>query len=241
MITLTAVSKQYNDRRVLAEISFSIETGEIVALVGPNGCGKSTLIKMLAGFESPTSGKITFTSGNNVKCGVVFQNVYDSLFPWQTVYEHMLFGSRNIKNPNEGVASILKNLGLTEQAHKYPYQLSGGLAQLTAIGRAWAQKPELYILDEPFASLDYYTSLAMQERFLTLWQERPKTTILVTHTIEEAVLLADRIIVFSQSPAEIIADIKIDLPRPRLIKNIGTAEFRSIQNTVMKKLDGFLV
>ncbi len=240
MIKIDAVSKQYNNRSVIEEITFSIGSGEIVALVGPNGCGKSTLIKMLAGFEKPSSGQIIFALGDNARRGVVFQNVRESLFPWHTVREHMLLGSRNIENSSESITSVLKLLGLSEQVHKYPYQLSGGLAQLTAIGRAWVQKPDVFLLDEPFSALDYYTSLVVQERFLELWQGRPTTTILVTHTIEEAVLLADRIIVFSQSPVQIVADIKVDLPKPRQTAQIGTDNFRLIQNTVMKKLSGFL-
>lgn len=238
MIELKAVSKQYGSQPILEGISFSIGAGEIVALMGPNGCGKSTLLKMLAGFEAPTAGTISRPAR---PVGVVFQNVIESLFPWQTVEGHVNMAARAARSTApERREEILAMLGLTKYRNKYPYELSGGLSQLTAIARAVAQEPELFLLDEPFAALDYYTSLLVVERLIDLLAARPMTTVLVTHTLEQAILLADRIIIISPGPGKIVGEVKVPLPRPRRGKIVGTPEFDIIYRDAFQYLQGFL-
>ncbi|MSU75016.1 MAG: ABC transporter ATP-binding protein [Candidatus Magasanikbacteria bacterium] len=237
MIEFAGVSKNYGSHRVLEGISLSVNPGEIVAIMGPNGCGKSTLLKMLAGFEAPTAGKISRPAR---PVGFVFQNVIESLFPWQTVEQHVKMAIRGAHNTHERGEEILTMLGLTKYCDKYPYQLSGGLAQLTAIARAVAQEPELFLLDEPFAALDYYTSLLVVERLLTVLATRPMTTVLVTHTLEQAILLADRIIILSPSPGKIVAEVKTPLPRLGRSKLVGTPAFDVVYREAFQHLQGFL-
>lgn len=239
MLRLEAVTKEYKPGvPILNAISFSVKPGEVVAIMGPNGCGKSTLLSLLAGFTKPTEG--TIAAGTNQKIGFVFQSVRESLFPWMTVERQTALAAEARCVPAERIRAILSLLGLTEHKNKYPYELSGGLAQLAAIGRAAVGEPQLFLLDEPFAALDYYTSLAVVERLAKLLEERHMTTILVTHTLEQAILLADRIIILSPAPGTIIADIAVPLPRPRRANLVGTPAFDAVQREAFKHLQGFL-
>jgi NitT/TauT family transport system ATP-binding protein len=205
---------------VLSNISITIEPGEFVALLGPSGCGKSTLLRLAAGLEAPTRGAVledgrAITRPDPSRI-LVFQDA--TLFPWLTVWKNVATGldARGIlKDQEHRVDDILKLVKLDAFGDAYPHQLSGGMAQRVAIARALINDPKLLLLDEPFGKLDSLTRLKMQKELLQLWQRSGFTALLVTHDVEEALLLADRVIVFGDRPASIIADITVDKPHPR--------------------------
>jgi NitT/TauT family transport system ATP-binding protein len=208
------------DTTALSDVSLSIAAGEFVCLLGPSGCGKTTLLNMLAGFISPTAGKITLANqpirGPSPNRGVVFQEY--SLFPWLTVRANVEFGLRMAGMPlNErrmAAKELLELVGLGSVAAKYPFELSGGMKQRVAIARALATKPDLLLMDEPFAALDAMTRNALQTLIRGIHQQRQTTIVFVTHNIAEAIFLGDRVVVMS-SQQGVVEDLDVDLPRPR--------------------------
>jgi NitT/TauT family transport system ATP-binding protein len=205
---------------VLDNVSFSAARGEFVALLGPSGCGKSTLLRLVAGLEPPTSGAITENgrriSGPDPSRVVVFQD--PTLFPWRNVRDNVALGLEAqglLKTRGARIDETLRLVGLEDFAKAYPHQLSGGMAQRVALARALVNDPDLLILDEPLGKLDSLTRLSMQGEIVRLWRRAGFTVLLVTHDVEEALLMATRVIVFSERPASIKADISIDKPYPR--------------------------
>ncbi|MGO4438831.1 ABC transporter ATP-binding protein [Rhizobium sp. RAF56] len=205
---------------VLSNISIHVEPGEFVALLGPSGCGKSTLLRLAAGLDSPTRGTVLEDGAPIARPDpsriLVFQDA--TLFPWLTVWKNVAAGldARGIlRDEKHRVDDILKLVKLDAFADAYPHQLSGGMAQRVAIARALVNDPKLLLLDEPFGKLDSLTRLKMQKELLQLWQRSRFTSLLVTHDVEEALLLADRVIVFGDRPATIIADVTVRKPHPR--------------------------
>jgi NitT/TauT family transport system ATP-binding protein len=201
--------------------SITIEPGQFVCILGPSGCGKSTLLNAVAGYVPPTTGAIR-VDGEPVKApgpdrGMVFQQY--SLFPWMTVRENVAFGprisGRGEPTPEAIADTFIEMVGLTRFAKRYPRELSGGMQQRVGIARALANYPRVLLMDEPFGALDSQTRAMMSENLLKIWAEFGITVLFVTHDIDEAVFLGDRVLVMSASPGRIIADIKIDLPRPR--------------------------
>lgn len=201
--------------------SLDIQPGEFICLLGPSGCGKSTLMNTVAGFVQPTSGAVRM-DGEPIKApgldrGMVFQQ--HSLFPWKTVLDNVAFGPLMAGQPREKARStaraFLEMVGLSTYAKRFPSVLSGGMKQRVGIARALANYPKVLLMDEPFGALDAQTRLVMQENLLQIWSEFGITVIFVTHDIDEAVFLADRVVVMSASPGRLIADIKVDLERPR--------------------------
>ena len=203
----------------LSDFSFSVNTGEFVCIVGPSGCGKSTLLRLLAGLLQPTSGEIQFghPASKRPRTAMVFQS--QGLFPWMTVLENAALGLKMQgvdKNTREQQArEFLGKIGLKKFIHTYPHTLSGGMRQRVAISRAFLADPEILLMDEPFAMLDAQTRMIMQEELLYIWQERRHTVIYITHDIEEALFLGDRIFVMSGRPGKLLEDIKVDFSRPR--------------------------
>lgn len=207
--------------RAVDSVSFDVGPGEFVALVGPSGCGKSSLLMSVAGL-TPYLGSIT-TQGRRVKgpdpaVSQVFQAA--GLFPWRTVAGNVRYGLRirgdGRASAKARAAEMIELVGLSEHAGKYPHELSGGMQQRVNLARALAVDPEILLLDEPFAALDAQTRDDMQAELLRIWQETRKSTLMVTHQIDEAVLLADRVLVMSRGPASTIQEaLEIDLPRPR--------------------------
>lgn len=221
-IEIRGVTKRYHAGHVveaLKMIDLNIQDGEFLCLVGPSGCGKSTLLRMLAGLNLPSEGAIDIhTQGaRSVPTSTVFQSY--NVLPWKTIRANVLFGLRLAGVPRAEAAERstkwLAKMGLAEFAKAYPPALSGGMLQRVAIARALAVDPEVLLLDEPFAALDPQTRRLMQEELLSLWQENRRTVVLVTHSLQEAILLGDRIIVMSARPGRIIADLKVPFPRPR--------------------------
>jgi NitT/TauT family transport system ATP-binding protein len=216
---------------VLNDVSFSVRPGEFVALLGPSGCGKSTLLRLVAGLEPPRSG--TLREGGRPITGpfpsrvVVFQD--PTLFPWRTVWDNVALGLEAqgiLKSQRHRVDAALDLVGLSAFRKAYPHQLSGGMAQRVALARALVNDPRILILDEPLGKLDSLTRISMQAEIAALWQRSGFTTLLVTHDVEEAVFLANRVIVFSDRPARIKADIIVDRPYPRHRGDLTLAELR---------------
>jgi NitT/TauT family transport system ATP-binding protein len=205
---------------VLSDVSISVEPGEFVALLGPSGCGKSTLLRLVAGLDKPRSGtlredeaRITRPQPSRV---VVFQD--PTLFPWRTVWDNVALGLEAqgiLKSQRHRVDAALDLVGLSSFRNAYPHQLSGGMAQRVALARALVNDPKILILDEPLGKLDSLTRITMQAELVSLWQRKGFTTLLVTHDAEEALVLANRVIVFSDRPARVKADIRVDRPYPR--------------------------
>lgn len=215
--------------------SLDIPPGQFVCLLGPSGCGKSTLLNCVAGFERPTAGTVTL-DGASIKGpgpdrGMVFQQY--SLFPWKTVLENVAFGPRMIGHPpheSEGIArTFLSMVGLYDFADRFPATLSGGMKQRVGIARALANQPSVLLMDEPFGALDAQTRAMMQENLLRLWEEFGTTVLFVTHDVDEAIFLADRVVVMSASPGTIIGDLPVRLPRPRTAESYTADEFVTLK------------
>ncbi|HDQ07638.1 MAG TPA: ABC transporter ATP-binding protein [Methanoculleus sp.] len=205
----------------LADINLEIDEKEFICLVGPSGCGKTTLLRILAGLEKPTSGDVRLDdmpiAGPDPQRGMVFQEY--SLFPWKSVIENIAFGLEMkgvSKQERRQVAEeYLDIVNLEQFRDAYPHELSGGMRQRVAIARALANNPRVLLMDEPFGALDAQTRNVMQKELLEIWEETKKTIVFVTHSVDEAVYLADRIVVLSPRPGKIEEVINVDLARPR--------------------------
>ena len=209
----------------------TIEAGEFVCILGPSGCGKSTLLNAIAGYVKPSEGAVT-VDGDTVHKpgpdrGMVFQQY--SLLPWKTVYENVAFGPKMAGHSRTESGSIantfLELVGLKKFGDRYPAELSGGMQQRVGIARALANYPSVLLMDEPFGALDAQTRLMMQESLLEIWRKFGTTVVFVTHDVDEAVFLADRVLIMSAAPGRIIEDVRIDLPRPRSTDMASTPEY----------------
>jgi len=227
-IEIRAVSQSYQSQRgstpVLSGISLAIAPGSFVCVAGRSGCGKSTLLKLLAGLLRPTAGSILIDGapvvGPTPAARYVFQDYSQSLLPWQTVIRNVAFGHRHgVTRHSDDSLKIaeryLAAVGLAAAAKRYPWELSGGMQQRVAIARALASQPSILLMDEPFSAVDALSREQLQDLVSEIWQETAITIVLVTHDIEEAIYLSDRVIVLSPHGDGIAADIAIDLPRPR--------------------------
>jgi NitT/TauT family transport system ATP-binding protein len=216
------VTKQFPAKRgplvALEDISLQVESGELVCAVGASGSGKSTLLRLIAGLDKPTRGQILIDGakviGPGSDRGMIFQKY--SLYPWLTVAENISFGlqlqNKSAAQAQETVRYYLNVVGLTQFAQAYPRELSGGMQQRVAIARALANQPQILLMDEPFGALDIQTKEMMQEFLLRLWQETKTTILMITHDVEEAVFLAERVYVLSAHPGTILREFKITLP-----------------------------
>jgi NitT/TauT family transport system ATP-binding protein len=217
----------------LKDICFKVHRREFVCVIGPSGCGKSTLIRMVAGLDQPTSGRMLLdgkeVSGPCPDRGMVFQGY--TLFPWLTVTENVMFGLRmEGKGKTEARVEALQWIdlvGLTRFQDAYPVQLSGGMKQRTAIARALANNPRILLMDEPFGALDAQTRLQMQTHLMDIWRNVDVTILFITHDLDEAVLLADRILVLKAHPGEVQEIIEVPVPRPRSPGQLLTPEFQA--------------
>ncbi|MBN3756286.1 ABC transporter ATP-binding protein [Paraburkholderia sp. Tr-20389] len=205
---------------VLDDISLTIEPGECVALLGPSGCGKSTLLRLVAGLDAPAQGAIHAdgvpVTGPDPSRVVVFQD--PTLFPWRTVRDNVALGpqaQRTQRDAGNRIDAALELVGLSAFANAYPHQLSGGMAQRAALARALVNDPQLLVLDEPFGKLDSLTRIRMQSELVRLWQTEGFSVLLVTHDVEEALYVANRVIVLSERPARILSQVRNDAPYPR--------------------------
>jgi sulfonate transport system ATP-binding protein len=223
MLKTERVSKQFNNEFLaLQDIEIQINQGEIVSLVGTSGCGKSTLLRIISGLDYPTAGVVKIDDEIVVephpKVGVIFQE--PRLMPWLNVWENVSFGFGKVSKSEKSEQALLTQtwidkVGLTEFSASLPRELSGGMAQRVAIARALVTKPSILLLDEPFSALDAFTRMKLQEHLLKIWEYDKPTMILVTHDIEEALVLSDRIIMMRGNPGRIHKEFVLDLPRPR--------------------------
>ena len=236
VIEIAGASKRYpNGLLALADVDLEVAEHEVVALIGRSGCGKSTLLRLVAGLETPTGGSIRI-AGHNVtgpdrSAGLVFQE--PRLMPWLTVERNVGFGldasSRNGSEVSEAIARV----GLTQFADALPKELSGGMAQRVAIARALVSKPPVLLLDEPFSALDAFTRIDLQQHLRDVWDWYRPTMLLVTHDIDEALVLADRVAVLGGSPGRVQHELTVDLPRPR---NRSDQDFHRYQDLALGEL-----
>jgi NitT/TauT family transport system ATP-binding protein/sulfonate transport system ATP-binding protein len=242
-VVIRGVSKRFQvgdgEVEALARIDATIEKGAFVCLIGASGCGKSTLLRVVAGFEEPTTGEV-LVEGKPVTApgsdrGMVFQDY--ALFPWMTVRQNIGFGPRQRQLPRKEVEDIadefVKLVGLERAANRYPSQLSGGMKQRVAIARVLANNANILLMDEPFGALDALTREQLQREMLQIWTRTRVTILFVTHSVEEAALLADRVLVMSAGPGRIESDIRIDLPRPR---DVSSPEFNAVRRELAQRL-----
>jgi len=222
---------------VLEDVSLQIEEGEFVCIVGPSGCGKSTLLNIIGGFLHHTKGEVLVqgvpVNGPDPRRIFVFQE--NGVFPWLTVQDNIGFGLQNKPEAERAkiVAHYIEMVGLQGFERAYPRELSGGMRQRVEIARALAANPEIIYMDEPFGALDFITRLKMRADLVRIWQAEKKTILFVTHDIEEAVQLADRVLVMSRRPATVSKDVRVDLPRPRDLDSKGYLEARDEIFTAM--------
>ncbi|MHB0980837.1 MAG: ABC transporter ATP-binding protein [Thermoleophilia bacterium] len=227
-IAIKGLTKEFvtKDRVVTAvkDVDLTIDEGEFVCIVGPSGCGKTTLLRILADLETETRGDIRITRRDPSKPlnSMVFQE--QSIFPWMSVRKNIGFGLKcrrvNKKTIDETVDHYIKMIGLQKFGEAYPHQLSGGMKQRVSVARAFANDPEILLMDEPFAALDEQNKIMLQEELLKIWEAERKTVVFITHSIDEALTLADRVIIMTSHPGTFKMSVDVDLPRPRRIAEL---------------------
>ena len=223
----------------LHHVNLDVNKGEFVCLIGASGCGKSTLLRIIAGFEQPTSGDVRVydapITGPGSDRGMVFQDY--ALFPWMTVRQNIAFGPRQKNLPEkqirETTSAYLDMVGLTKFADRYPYQLSGGMKQRVAIARVLANEAHILLMDEPFGALDALTREQLQDELLEIWARTHVTILFVTHSVEEATLLSDRVVVMTAGPGRIESDNRLSLARPR---DVSAADFNAVRRNLTERL-----
>jgi NitT/TauT family transport system ATP-binding protein len=246
ILDIQGVGKTYTlgDQRIeaLRDASLTVKKGEFVCLIGASGCGKSTLLRIVAGFEQPSAGRALMWSKPIAEPGpdrgMVFQDY--GLFPWLTVRENIAFGPKSRGLGQAEVRDIVERfvslVGLTRFADAHPHQLSGGMKQRVAIARVLANDAEVVLMDEPFGALDAMTRERLQDELLDLWQRTGLTVLFVTHSIEEAIFLADRVVVMEPGPGRIASEHRITLPRPR---DVSSPEFNDVRRDLSARLHSY--
>jgi NitT/TauT family transport system ATP-binding protein len=243
VIELESVSKTFRSREgdlveALVDVSFTVKDEEFVSIVGPSGCGKSTLLKLVGGLTPPTRGVVR-VDGAPVRepfpdAGFVFQSAV--LLPWRTVIDNVLFSIEMLGRPREaarqGALALIRLAGLAGFEKRYPWELSGGMQQRVAICRALVHDPGLLLMDEPFGALDAMTREEMSFELLRIWDDRRKTILFVTHSIPEAILLSDRIVVMTPRPGRLARVLDVGLPRPRTVEMEFDARFKQVSDEI---------
>lgn len=245
IIQVSGVRKNYTTENgdhltALADISLAVSANDFICLLGPSGCGKSTLLRIVAGLEQATAGQILFRGNAHTRptreIGMVFQEY--TLLPWRTVEDNVALGLEfsGVPKPQRcaRAAALLEMVGLSAFARTYPYELSGGMQQRAAIARALANDPDVILMDEPFGALDAYTRILLQKELLRIWQRNRTTILFVTHSVDEAIFLADRIAVFTAHPGRLREICEVDLPRPR---NRGNPRYGMLTDRLLAMLE----
>jgi NitT/TauT family transport system ATP-binding protein len=242
-LALNGLTKRFGELEALRDITASVERGEFISLVGPSGCGKTTLLRIVAGLEPATSGAVLL-DGRAVRepggdRGFVFQN--DNLLPWRTVFDNAIIGpevaGRTGTTAKGRVRDLLRLVGLEGFESYFPRQLSGGMRQRVNLARALAIDPDILLMDEPFSALDAQTREIMQTELMRIWEEGRKTVLFVTHQIDEAVFLSDRVLVLARRPGRIQEAVTITLPRPRALAIKRTAEFVAYVDRIWRLIE----
>jgi NitT/TauT family transport system ATP-binding protein len=240
-IRISDLHKTFGKLVAIDGVSVEIAHGEFFMIVGPSGCGKTTLLRILAGLDSITSGTIEIETPNSQRPvnSMIFQG--DSIFPWMTVWNNAAYGLRMRRAPastiKEVVGHYLARTGLTRFADYYPHQLSGGMRQRVSIARAFANDPEILLMDEPFSALDAQNRLLLQEELLRIWEEHKKTVVFITHSVDEAVFLGDRILVMTAQPGKVKTFVQVPLARPRNIMELQkTPEYGELITDIWSSL-----
>jgi len=230
-VTIRGLSKRFDKAVIYDKFDLDIPRGELITVFGPNGCGKSTLINMIAGLIPLDAGEILFDGMQlkDIKFGYVFQNYREALFPWLRAFDNIAYPLKMMKVPaaerKARTEKLVEFLGVKLDLHKYPYQMSGGQQQLVSIMRSLVIEPEILFLDEPFSALDYEMTLFMREQLQRLFMQTKMTTVLVSHDLEEAVYLADRVLLLSRYPAEVADFVRYDGAWPRTDETLSDPEF----------------
>lgn len=224
---------------VINDMNFTINAGEFISIVGASGCGKSTLLRIIAGIESPTNGSLlcdgNIINGTSPDRGMVFQE--HALFPWLTIRKNIIFAlksSGRYKDNAQNINPLIEKVGLKEFANAYPHQLSGGMRQRAAVIRSLAVSPNVLLLDEPLGALDSFTRMVLQDEIIRLWKERENTMVMITHDVDEAVYLSNKIIVMSPRPGRITEVVEVPMSYPR---NRGSSEFSKLRTHLLKQLN----
>jgi NitT/TauT family transport system ATP-binding protein len=234
-ITIRGLSKQFEGAVVYENFDFDVPRGRFLSIFGPNGCGKSTLINMIAGLVRPDAGEILFDgkSVGDVRIGYVFQNYRDALFPWLRSIDNirypLKFMGLSTAEQRRRVDDLVDHLGVKLDLNQYPYELSGGQQQLVSIMRSLVVEPDVLFLDEPFSALDYEMTLFMRDQLQNIFMETGTTTVLVSHDLEEAVYLADDILLLSRRPARVADYVPFDFPRPRQAATLTHPDFVAVK------------
>lgn len=231
-----------NETVALSGVSLDIHDNEFVSVVGPSGCGKSTLLNIIAGLTAPTEGKVYCdgreVTGTGTERGVVFQQY--ALFPWLTVKKNVMFAleMRGVKGKDAaaGAMKYLEMVDLVKFADHYPKELSGGMKQRVAIARAYAAEPEVLLMDEPFGALDAQTRTQLQTELLATWEREKKTCFFITHDVEEAIILAQRVVIMSARPGRIRDIVEVNIPYPRTQETKLTPEFNALKNRIWSQV-----
>lgn len=239
LLTVDSISKSYGSRAVLEGLKFDQRPGEFLSIVGPSGCGKSTLLRCIASLMQPNAGSVRHKgqafSDPPKWLSIVFQDYSRALFPWLTVRQNVAFGLRDIpaREKTERVEAAVEAVNLSHAIDLYPWQLSGGMQQRCSLARSIVVRPELLLLDEPFASVDAQTRIDLQDLVMDISRRMNFSTLLVTHDVDEAVYMSDRIVVLSTRPARVVEEIEVDLPYPRdQLATKETPEFLSLRHHV---------
>ena len=246
-LSIQGVSRTFTSAKgvatqALLPVDFEVRENDFVTILGPSGCGKSTLLRIVAGLDSPTSGRVLLdgrpVEGPGADRGMVFQSY--TLFPWLTIEQNIRFGLRERGMPEaqqkERAAYFIAKVGLRGFEQHFPKQLSGGMQQRTAIARALANDPKILLMDEPFGALDNQTRVLMQELLLGIWESERKTVLFVTHDIDEAIFMANRVAVFSARPGRIKTELAVDLPHPRHYTIKTSPEFMDLKARLTEEI-----
>ncbi|TNC20231.1 ABC transporter ATP-binding protein [Amycolatopsis alkalitolerans] len=246
VISATGVSRTFIARRhtvhALGPVDFAVDRGQFVAIVGPSGCGKSTLLRIVAGLAAPSAGELVIDRADPKAplCSMVFQDY--GIFPWKTVLANVRLpldiAGVSRARANEAARAWIERAGVTGFESAYPATLSGGMRQRVALARAFVANPEILLMDEPFAALDAQLRLVLQQELLRVWEANRRTILFVTHSIDEALLLADRVVVMSARPGRILEDIEVPFARPRTWDARSTAEFGALEDQIWRLLKG---
>ncbi|MEW4286324.1 ABC transporter ATP-binding protein [Priestia koreensis] len=241
-LKVRGVQKTFETIQAVQDVDLHVKKGEFVSIIGPSGCGKSTILDMIAGLTTPDSGEILLgeESVTGKRGHVAYMPQKDVLFPWRTVIENVMVplevAGVNKKKARKEAAEFLPIFGLSEFEDRFPGELSGGMRQRASFLRTYLCKKDLLLLDEPFGKLDALTRLQMQQWLLEIWGQFKQSVLLITHDIDEAILLSDRIYVLSPRPGKIIAEVNVDLPRPRASKITTSADFTAIKSRILDDL-----